>query len=371
MIDAVAHLGDDKNALYPGLVNPYREPPALRFGARFDAPVWGSTQHNDGLVRYQRAATDGEFPAFVGSDWGLASRVLGADFEDGVRARFVQSSPVPWAVLPGEMAEIVTTPETSAWLASSLRLTHHGSDGASVALGAPLDEFSTPQELSYFARVGVPNVTAANLGLFSDSLPLVELGFEDGTVGATAGSTRAEIAGSEDAWTRLELRDIDWRSQRFDLYVDGALVERSLAFAESGTPTSVRLGSFSAGSTAYFDAVELWSGPYAMGPPVPDDLLGVVRCGAGSGDEGDAAGPVCDDIDGSSSESATCASFCSAWDAICCGENFAENYASKDACLADCAGLTREELCCRAFHGSVGGPERCRYALGLGGVCGD
>ena len=41
------------------------------------------------------------------------------------------------------------------------------------------------------------------------------------------------------------------------------------------------------------------------------------------------------------------------------------------AALVACATFTARELCCRAAHGRVGGPERCRYALGLEGVCGE
>ena len=73
LIDAVAHFGQDFYALEPGLLNPYRDPPPMRFGASFENPVWGTSLHNDGLVRYQRVTTSGDYPAFAGSDWGLAS----------------------------------------------------------------------------------------------------------------------------------------------------------------------------------------------------------------------------------------------------------------------------------------------------------
>jgi hypothetical protein len=77
------------------------------------------------------------------------------------------------------------------------------------------------------------------------------------------------------------------------------------------------------------------------------------------------SGPTCDDIDGPSPNGASCASFCADWDAICCGESFPENYANVAECLDACASFTPEELCCRAYHGSIGGPDRCRFALGV------
>jgi hypothetical protein len=373
LVDALAHVGDDQYALAANVLNPYRDPPALRFGASFEEPVWGTSFHNDGLVRHQRVATEGRAPSFVGSDWGIQSRILFADFEDGVRARSVQSSPASWSVLPGEAAEIVTTVETAASLATSLRLSHDGNEGASVALAWSLGETSVPRDLAYFARVGSPDVTAANLALGSEApSSLVELGFEPSGAGATHGEgRRADVPALPDRWYRIELRDIDWSDATFDLYVDGASVDRRLSFASAGPANTVRLGSSSPGSTAYFDALELWSEPYLLGPAERGELAGRMRCGVGMGGDDSPPTPLCDDIDGSLAEPATCDSFCSAWDAICCGELFAENYADRDECLAACSAFTPAELCCRASHGRVGGPERCRYALGVGGTCGD
>ena len=384
LLDAVAHAGDTIDALEPGVVqNRYRDPPAPRFGARFDRALDGSSKHNDGVVRYQRVTTLGATPDFRANDWGIQSRALYADFEDGVRVRDVQSSPEPWSVVPGEAAEIVTTTETSAWLTASLRVSHHGEDGVSVALATPLDAYSTPRDLAYFVRTSAPDVTAGNLALFAGSNPLVELGFEPAGLGVLdANGKRFEAPADPNVWHRVELRDIDWSTRKFDAYVDGARVGRGITFAPGDAPADeLRVYALSAGSTAYFDAVEVWGLPSPI--VTGDPSGGLLRCSAATGGEGGAggvglnelgaggapSGPVCEAIDGPNGESVSCENFCSDWDVICCGEAFAENYANKAECLRSCADFSASELCCRARHGRVGGPERCRYALGLDNAC--
>ncbi len=367
LIDMVAHAGDDLDALEPGIVeNRFRDPPELRFGARFSA-LYGTGKYNDGLVRYQRVATEGAFPEYRSSDWGLQSRVLFADFEEGVTARNVAAAPAPFEVVPGEPAEIVTSPETAASFATSLRITHQGADGASNALRFPLDVFSVPHDLVYFARSSSP-ATDGNLALLAGASPAVELGFEPESVGANrAGGARAAVEAESDTWYRIELRDIDWTRGTFDLYVDGVPVGLALALPEAAREVDeLRLYSVSAGSTAYFDAVELWGSPYPSNDPAEEGVPGRLRCSA-PGEGGEAAeGPVCDDIDGPSALAASCETFCASWNAICCHESLAENYESVAECLLACADFTPAELCCRAWHASVGGPERCRFALGLG-----
>jgi hypothetical protein len=369
LIDMVAHAGDDLDALEPGIVeNRFREPPELRFGARFSA-LYGTGKYNDGLVRYQRVATEGSFPEYRSSDWGLQSRVLFADFEEGITARNVAAAPAPFDVVPGEPAEIVTSPETAASFATSLRITHLGEDGASNALRFPLDAFSTPRDLVYFARTSSP-ATAGSLALLSQGAAVVELGFEPETVGANGAGGRAAVTAAPDAWYRIELRDIDWTHGAFDLYVDGAPVGLGLALPENARSVDeLRLYSVSAGSTAYLDAVELWGATYPANDPNDEGVPGRLRCGAtdgGTGGGDPAAGPVCEDIDGPSALAATCDSYCASWNVICCHESLAENYESVAECLLDCATFTQAELCCRAWHANIGGPERCRFALGVG-----
>jgi hypothetical protein len=290
LIDAVAHQGDDIDAIEPGVVvNRYRDPPAMRFGARFSAPLRGASKHNDGLVRYQRMQTAGRFPDYLGSDWGLESRVLFADFEDGIRARNVAATPVPFGIVRGAPTEIVASIETAASFDTSLRMAQLGEDGVSDALSSALDGFSSPRELRYFARASTAQATAGNLALLLRSRPVVELGFAPGGVGASYGEgKRAEIASTPDRWYRIELRDIDWDAGRFDLYVDETRIGRALDLAENeGLVDEVRMYGVTGGSTAYFDAIELWGLPYAM--PEPNGAggaNGAIRCSAASGSGG-------------------------------------------------------------------------------------
>lgn len=367
LLDVVAHKGDDVDGLEPGVVeNRFREPSPMRHEAKFPEPLQGSSKFNDGFVRYQRIATDGDYPDFLASDWGLQSRTLFADFEDGVRARNVAAPPEPWAVVPGEPAEIVVSPGTAASFAASLRITHLGEDGPSDALAWKLDVFSVPRDITYFARVSPLGTTAGNLALLSQSQPIVELGFGPDGVGATDGDgRRAETVAAPDTWYRIELRDIDWTRGLFDAYVDGIRVGHELALSQDGgVVDELRLYGVSGESSAHFDAVELWGPPYVVGVPDTNEP-GMLRCGAPSEPNVEVEGPACEDIDGPSTLAATCASFCSSWNLICCSESFPENYANEAECLSDCATFTSERLCCRAFHGGIGGPERCRFALGV------
>jgi hypothetical protein len=378
LIDMVAHAGDDIDALEPGTVeNRYRQPSELRFGARFTA-LRGAGKFNDGMVRYQRVANEGRYPDYRSSDWGLQSRVVYADFEEGITARNVASLPTPFDVVPGRPAEFVTNRETSTWLATSLRITHVSEDGVSDALRWPLDAFSVPSELSYFARTSSPAITG-NLALLSGSNPMVELGFEPDNVGANHGSgERAQIQSNEDQWYHIELRDIDWEAGRFDVYVDGIPVGLGLEIPEDERSVDeLRVYGVTGGSTAYVDMIELWGHAYATNDPEGEgDITGVLRCGVtggdgagGAGGEGGASGvppgPVCEDVDGPSATAATCETFCADWNRICCSEPLAENYRNQAECLDDCATFSAAELCCRAYHGSVGGPERCPWALGV------
>jgi hypothetical protein len=368
LVDLVAHRGDDVDGLEPGVVeNRFRDPSPLRFGAWFSEPLEGSSKFNDGLVRYQRTATTGVFPDYRSSDWGVQSRTLFADFEDGVRARSVASAPEPFRVVGGEPAEILVSSGTAASFAASLRITHLGlEDGRSDALAWSLDIFSVPRDLTYFVRTRSAGTTTGNLALLSRSDTVTELGFGPGGVGATdERGRRAEILAAADVWYRVELRDIDWTRGRFDLYVDGIRIGHELAIAaDGGLVDELRLFAVSGESSSYFDAVELWGPPYVIDVVDEPDEIGILRCGI-PGDRETAEGPTCDDIDGPSTLAATCMSFCSTWSAICCAESFPENYANEAECLSDCATFTPERLCCRALHGSIGGPERCRFALGV------
>jgi hypothetical protein len=84
--------------------------------------------------------------------------------------------------------------------------------------------------------------------------------FESTGLGAEReNGARTETAFSANAFYQIELRDIDYERRSFDLYVDRVLVAGRVAFWSNVPAVSeVRLYGVSGGSTAYFDAIELW-----------------------------------------------------------------------------------------------------------------
>jgi hypothetical protein len=241
LLDVVAHRGDE---LYPT----YREPPALRFGARFDDPAGGVTLSNSQWARFQRVGTDG-------SSWGLANLTLSAEFEDGVTAETLGGEPLPWSTIPRDSTEILTTDETAMSGVSSLRITHLVENDFSTELSQTLGPASMPRDIAYFARPS-SSESGGQFEVLSQLTPALRIAF--GPDGLGAAMTDAQTPFARDTWYLVELRDVDWLERHFDLYVDGVLVGRHVGiFDDAHFPDEVRLFTYGAGS-AYFDAIELW-----------------------------------------------------------------------------------------------------------------
>jgi hypothetical protein len=90
----------------------------------------------------------------------------------------------------------------------------------------------------------------------------------------------------------------------------------------------------------------------------------------GSGGAGGGSGPMCSDIDGPSTDSATCATYCT--DAVAtCGAEASTMMKVKDAqtCATFCATFTQTQLCCRAYHvknaATQGKDPHCKHAVGI------
>jgi hypothetical protein len=250
LLDVVAHQGDE---LYPT----YSEPPALRFGARFDDPIGGVTLANSLWARFQRVATQGGSGGFLGSDWGLANLTLFADFESGLTAERFGADPVPWSILPGDSSEIVTTNETAMSGVSSLRITH-GLEDFSDELTQPFEPASMPRDVAYFVRLS-GSASGGFFEVLSQLTPAIRIAF--GPDGLGAAMTDAQTPFTPDTWYLVELRDVDWITRHFDLYVDGALVGRHIGISsDANFPDEIRLFTYGAGS-AYYDAIELWGLP--------------------------------------------------------------------------------------------------------------
>ncbi|MES1184178.1 MAG: hypothetical protein ABUL60_10200 [Myxococcales bacterium] len=90
----------------------------------------------------------------------------------------------------------------------------------------------------------------------------------------------------------------------------------------------------------------------------------------GSGGAGGGSGPMCADIDGPSTDSATCATYCT--DAVAtCGAESNTMMKVKDAqtCATFCATFTQTQLCCRAYHvknaATQGKDPHCKHAVGI------
>jgi hypothetical protein len=241
LLDVVAHRGD---GLYPT----YRDPPELRFGARFADPVFGVTLANSQWARFQRMAPDG-------SAWGLANLTLFADFEGAVTAETLDGEPVPWSTVPRDSTEILTTDETAMSGVSSLRITHLVEDAFSTELSQSIEASPMPRDIAYFTRLSASE-TGGFLEVLSRLAPALRIAF--GPDGLGAAMTDAHTPFALDTWYLVELRDVDWRRRHFDLYVDGALIGRHIELFDGALfPDEVRLFTYGAGS-AYYDAIELW-----------------------------------------------------------------------------------------------------------------
>jgi hypothetical protein len=243
LLDLVAHQGDE---FFPT----YRDPPALRYGARFDDPVGGVTLLNSQWARFQRIATDG-------SNWGLANLILSADFEGGVTAETLDGKPLPWSTIPRDSTEILTTDETAMSGVSSLRITHRVESEFSTELSQSFEASSMPRDIAYFARLS--SESGGYFEVLSQLMPALRIAFGPDGLGAAMSDAHAPF--TRDTWYLVELRDVDWIARHFDLYVDGVLVGRHTGISSNANlPDEVRLFTYGAGS-AYYDAIELWGLP--------------------------------------------------------------------------------------------------------------
>ena len=358
LIDAVAFVayGSGQSAA----------PPAPRYDVIFDRPLRGVTLFNDEHVRYQRVATESAFPNYLAMDWENQARTVFSDFENYFEEgfRFVAQDAgelfVDFNYVTAEPADIGPSTDTPLFGAQSVVIRHLGSDGTSDSLGLPLDAYSMPRDLTYFARVTEPG--AGFLELRSASGTALKLGFEETGVGVSFGSgERSEVPFDLDTWYRIELRDVDWARSEFDLYVEGALVGRRLAFGQGASSVNeLRLNSSSAGSTAYFDAIEFWSRTYPIEGGTGGQCDGPISTG-GTGGKG-AELPDCTVY--GMSRSSNCQHYCFEWQTYCCGAPVAENYATSDECMGACASFTDAQLCCRLHYLPMGIPDSCGFAVG-------
>jgi hypothetical protein len=90
----------------------------------------------------------------------------------------------------------------------------------------------------------------------------------------------------------------------------------------------------------------------------------------GGGGSGGGAGPMCADIDGPATESATCTTYCA--DAVpTCGANTNSEgkVADMDKCMTFCKTFSMTQLCCRAYHvknAKMGMPDsHCKHTIGV------
>jgi len=250
VIDVIAHQGYDSS---------YGAPPELRFGVTFLVPLSGIGDESQDLMRYRRRSTQSTRPNFTGSDWKLQVRTLYADFETGLTAQ-IRGLDVDWGTIEGEPADITTTATTSAVGNVSLQITHTGIDGISTTLTQSLATLSSPLDISYFGRVDTAESSAGYFDLVQPPFSTLQVSFEPTGLGAEReNGQRTETPFETHTWYQIELRDIDYDLRRFDLYVDRRLLARGVPFWSNALGVQeLRLYSVSSGSTAYFDAIELW-----------------------------------------------------------------------------------------------------------------
>jgi hypothetical protein len=247
VLDVVGFVGDSMGA------------PELRFRQHFDGLLAGVTQAMQNSARYARVAGAGRAPDFVGSDWALEERYLHADFESGVEVE-LSGEILPFSAEPGQRATVSTT-SNAAIGGSSLRLVHRGSDGRSEGLGIDLVGIErAPSHLGFFVRMDRLPGAGGYLDLRSGDLTVVVAGFEGRALGTEReNGQRSDVTVSEGAFHQVELRNLDWASHDYDLYVDRVLLEKRLPFwSNVNEAERLSLYSVSAGSTADYDELEAW-----------------------------------------------------------------------------------------------------------------
>jgi hypothetical protein len=363
----------------------FRDPPALRYGIVFETPPRGVPLLSaDGLggdggkrIRYQRVATRGVSPEFVSRDWALQARTVFSDFEEnspGYEDYLLTRDPsgllTEWQFLPAQEATIEPSTDAARSGAYGAVIRHMGDDGTSSALGLPLDAYSMPRDIAYFARVTAPG--AGFLELLSEGRQATQVGFEESGLGAIFGNgERSEVPFDLDTWYRIELRDIDWVRAEFDFYVDGTRIGQRLAFAENAAPVDeVRLHNFKGGSIAYFDAIEFWGTTYEYdggtggrcGIPGTGGTGGGSGGSTGKGGTGDEDFPDCFMFGLLSS--GNCQTLCNMWQGTCCGSPVTGNYADVNECMNDCTSFTDAQYCCRLHYVETGVRDGCAFALG-------
>ncbi len=251
VIDMVAFLGSESVGV----------PPEALFGTRFDNPLAAVDDGLKDAFRYQRLANDGASPDFLGSDWAVQPRTLFADFENGLTFSISNEAVMPWTMPVGTGA--FSVPDDLGFSgASSLRITHAGGEGnePTVALSANISTISRPRAISYFAHAASLTASAGQVELVSLGTPVITLGFEATGLGASlADGGRVERSVAVDRWYQVELRDIDWDLNVFDLYVDRVMIEARVPFKEAADAVDeIRIYSASGPSVVHLDDLELW-----------------------------------------------------------------------------------------------------------------
>jgi hypothetical protein len=246
VIDVVVHYG-------AGL-----DPPAMRWGQSFGAPLMGVFEENQEDARFRRVASEGSSPDFLASDWRLEARGVYAGFETVIDPA-IDGMATPWLAEDGEPATFGTD-AVAAVGNTGLALTQHDGDGRSTGLALELPQARrNPSHVSYFVRLD-EGETGASFDLQSDGESVIQASIGPDGLGTELGNgTRTEVEVKPGTWHQVELRGLDWAAHSYDLYIDRKLVGRGLPFRSPATGVDrLSLYSTSAGSISRWDELELW-----------------------------------------------------------------------------------------------------------------
>ncbi len=207
--------------------------------------------HSYRVAAYRSAgATSAQSTAEPGSRQGIL--VFWDDFEDG-------SATDTWTLYGGTYSYWNAQTTTVYAGTYSLRLTG-GMNGQKNGITRNMGAGGiTPTYISYYARSSSTTKDEANFKFFDATdtqMPVALFYGTDGNIHVYGASQT--YAYTANTWYQVELRNIDWTAQTYDIYVDGTIVKVNDTFnAVSPTLGNLYLTNWSSTGDAWYDNIEM------------------------------------------------------------------------------------------------------------------
>ena len=214
---------------------------------------------NDSLVIPVTVYNTGQGPLYTSISVNGSSSGSGSDFYDG----FESGTLANWTMEAGAYTKQITSSNPGAGTYSLEFINGAGAhlDGISAAFSN-----ATPNEISFKVKnsstteIGSMIVIGDNPATLNDGLFYMYMS-NNATFYVNGIANVASYSANQ--WVTLELKNIDWTSKVFDLYVDGSLIISSLTFQNTGISqiNKVHLYAWSSTSTCSFDEITIGGVP--------------------------------------------------------------------------------------------------------------